>query len=72
MHCGIDFLLDFDGRYWDVDSSTPPLSPGPIADQKDDGTIELVSRDVAEFRSESGSVVRLRRSDGPKDVGLCS
>src|SRR5438270_11891195 len=68
-HCGLDnpVALDFDGGFWD------PTGPGPASDGSanppagfdnpyDNGTIQLLSHDLAEYRSHSGTTVRLTRS----------
>ncbi len=68
-HCGLDFpvAVDFDGSFWD------PIGPEPASDGSgnppagfdnptDNGTIQLLSHDLAEYLSRSGTVLRFRRS----------
>src|SRR5207253_9908191 len=68
-HCGLDtpVALDFDGSFWG------PTGPGPASDGSgnppagfdnpyDNGTIQLLSHDRAEYQSQSGTVLRFSRS----------
>lgn len=67
-HCGLDnsVSLDFDGAFWDPigpkatsdGSGTPPQGFG---NPFDNGTIQLLQHDLAQYRSQSGVIVRLRR-----------
>jgi len=58
---------DFDGSFWD------PIGPGPISDGSgnpppgfdnpyDNGTIQLLTHDRAEYQSRSGTVLRFNRN----------
>ena len=68
-HCGLDnpVALDLDGSFWDT------IGPGPASDGSgnppagfdnpyDNGTIQLLSHDRAEYQSQSGTVLRFSRS----------
>jgi hypothetical protein len=70
-HCGIDYWTRFDGSYWDAvkyDNSTgnPPHGLGnPV----DFGTMTLLSRNEAEYVSESGKVFAFTRAvERPKGM----
>ncbi len=76
-HCGLAYPTgpDFDGSFWDtieaVDdgSGNPPIGFG---NPYDDGTIMLVSANLADYRSSGGVVVRFTRHSGGWVAGLCS
>jgi len=79
-HCGLDnpVALDFDGSFWD------PIGPGPASDGSgnppagfdnpyDNGTIQLLSHDRAEYQSQSGTVLRFSRSSSASRTSyICS
>jgi hypothetical protein len=68
-HCGLTFLADFDGSFWE------PVTPaGMVPDffiNQDVGAIALVDPHEAEFRSSDGTSVRLLRVDGPVTTFGC-
>lgn len=70
-HCGLDnsVSFDFDGGFWDPIGTTATSDgsgnpPEGFGNPYDDGTIQLFSHDHAEYRSESGVIVRLMRYPG--------
>jgi hypothetical protein len=79
-HCGLDnpVALDFDGSFWDS------IGPGPASDGSgnppagfdnpfDNGTIQLLSHDMAEYHSRSGTVMRFSRSPAASRTSyICS
>ena len=79
-HCGLDFrvAVDFDGSFWD------PIGPGPASggsgnpppgfdNPYDNGTIQLLSHDLADYRSRSGVIMRLKRYSGTDRTSyICS
>lgn len=75
-HCGLDGRIEFDGSSWDYAGPGAPDdgsgNPPPGFDNPfDRGTMKLISEDVAEYRSSSGSIVKYRRRDGSKPVDMC-
>jgi hypothetical protein len=68
-HCGLDFLLDFDGSFWKL-SADPPQTPA-WGNPEDSGVITLTGDDTALYRSSQGVEVDVTRLTGPKDVRLC-
>lgn len=64
-HCGLDFLTDFDGSFWDAVNPNEPGEPPEFFYNEDEGTMTLVSEDRALYTSSSGEEVTLRRHDGP-------
>jgi hypothetical protein len=70
-HCGLDFLVDFDGSFWDLDRM---LAEGNerLGNPEDDGRMTLVKEGEAVYESWGGTKLTFRRAKGPKDVFLCS
>jgi hypothetical protein len=64
-HCGLDFLTDFDGSFWDPINPNAPGDPPAFFFNEDQGTMTLVSEDRARYTSSSGEEVSLRRHHGP-------
>jgi hypothetical protein len=72
-HCGLRHVVDFDKSYWDVDERTLTQDDDQrFGINSDEGTITLVSTDVAVYRSSRGGEATLRRHDGPKSFFLCA
>jgi hypothetical protein len=76
-HCGLNDPTgpDFDGSFWKsvgagADSSGNP--PPGFGNPYDDGTMTLVSVDLAEYRSASGLATRFTRLSSSKMGYLCS
>ena len=72
-HCGLDWLVDFDGSFWrgvivDGDPRWVPVDEVP---DQDVGTIELLGSDEARYTSSTGEWVLLTRIDGPVVTHLC-
>jgi hypothetical protein len=75
-HCGLDQGVDFDGSLWDFERSGDPADkvgapPTRFSNPYDYGTMKLISKDEAEFRSSKGVSVIYRRHAGPKLVFIC-
>jgi hypothetical protein len=76
-HCGLNVPTgpDFDGSFWttagpgDDGSGNPPAGFG---NPFDNGTMTLISANVAEYRASSGAIVRFTRQASTKTGGLCS
>lgn len=66
-HCGLGWLVDFDGSFWEgtaiVDGSG--WVPADDIPDGDIGTIELTGADWAEYRSSDGTWTLLSRVEGP-------
>jgi hypothetical protein len=62
-HCGLDWLVDFDGSFWEpvYDMKRKP----DVSVNQDVGTIELVNPNEARYVSSKGLAIRLLRVDGP-------
>ena len=70
-HCGLDFMLDFDGTFWNA--VNPKAGEEPIYFYNQDvGTIELTGHDLATYTSSSGEKIRLERIDGPVLTHPCA
>jgi hypothetical protein len=68
-HCGMDWLVDFDGSFWEP---TYPAGDVPgYSVNADIGTMELVGPDEARYVASDGSRVSLSRIDGPVMTHLC-
>jgi hypothetical protein len=67
-HCGLDWLVDFDGSFWDgrliVDAGPGWVPPDEIPDG-DVGTMELVGPGLVLYESSAGGWTLLSRVDGP-------
>jgi hypothetical protein len=78
-HCGLDSPFDFDGSLWDPVGGLDPAG-GAIDSEAElgelinatEGELILSSADEAQFRTAGGSVILLRRHDGPRAYPLCS
>jgi hypothetical protein len=76
-HCGLDYPTgpDFDGSFWqsvgpgDDGSGNPPAGFG---NPHDNGTMTLVSANIAQFRGSSGASMRFTRQSRTKTAGPCS
>lgn len=63
-HCGLEWIVDFAGRFWEVvrwDTVEPPHS----LINGDRGQIRLIGNGEAEYEGSQGEHVRLRPIDGP-------
>lgn len=70
-HCGLSYLLDFDGSFWKaIDPNGDKPGPSFLINQ-DSGTIELLGPKEARYTSSTGKAVQLRRREGPVVVGGC-
>ena len=68
-HCGLTFLADFDGSFW---QPVPPAGGAPdFFLNQDVGAIALVDFDTARYRSSDGTEVTLLRIDGPVTTFGC-
>lgn len=72
-HCGLDWMLDFDGSFWrPLDPNLPePKAAWAFLINADRGTIELVATNTAEYVSSTRRHVMLARLDGPVVTELC-
>lgn len=69
-HCGLDWLVDFDGSFWEPVYAIPDRKPD-LAINSDIGTITLVEPDEARYVSSTDEQVSLFRVDGPVVRQLC-
>ncbi len=76
-HCGLNYPTgpDFDGSFWessgagdDGSGNPPPRFGNPF----DNGTITLLSANLAEYRSAQGVLIRFTRHGGSKVASPCS
>ena len=71
-HCGLDWLVDFDGSFWEPAYVIAGRRRPDYAINSDIGTIELVGPDEARYvRLRPTSRVSLSRIDGPIVRQLC-
>jgi hypothetical protein len=70
-HCGLTYLLDFDGSFWDAVNPAAPRHPPSFFINYDKGVIELLSEDVATYTSSTDRVITLERRTGPVVLGFC-
>jgi hypothetical protein len=77
-HCGLGSPFDLDGSLWDPmaghDGREGPLTEAHIGEliNPTSGTVTLLTRDVAEFRTPLGAVITLARLPGERAYLLCS
>jgi hypothetical protein len=76
-HCGLTYPTgpDFDGSFWDTIEAVDDGSgnrPTGFGNPYDDGTMVLVTANLADYRSSGGVVVRFTRHSGGKVAGACS
>jgi hypothetical protein len=75
-HCGLGRSYpDFDGSFWRFvghGSGGGPNAPRGFEDPSDVGTMTLVDRRTAEYRSSLGVEVDFRRIRGPIEVFGCA
>ncbi|MGH2809102.1 MAG: hypothetical protein ACRDKT_17700, partial [Actinomycetota bacterium] len=66
-HCGLEFLIDFDGSFWTVRHEGLGVGDEPpeFFSNEDEGTLELVSEDRTIYRSFDGGDAELVRLEGP-------
>ncbi len=69
-HCGLDWLVDFDGSFWEPVYATPDREPDS-AINGDIGTITLIAPDRAMYTSSTEEQVSLFRVDAPIVRQLC-
>jgi len=62
---------DFDGSFWDPLTQPLPVPPQGFKTPVDNGSMVLLSSEVAEFRSSAGTGVRFRRHSGSVIASLC-
>jgi hypothetical protein len=75
-HCGLHSPIDVDGSFWDpIDGLTAGGAPLELGSDPEminaTAGFFVVIGDEARFRTETGSVVRLERHDGPKEFPGC-
>ena len=63
-HCGLDWLVDFDGSFWEPVYAMPDSKPDS-AINSDIGTITLIGPDEARYMSSTDEQISLFRVDGP-------
>jgi hypothetical protein len=63
-HCGLDWLVDFDGSFWEPLYAMPDRKPDS-AINSDIGTITLIGPDEARYVSSTDEQASLYRVDGP-------
>lgn len=73
-HCGLDWMLDFDGSFWDA------LEPDDYGNgenysffyNSDEGAITFSGDDTASYQASTGEWIRLVRLEGPIEVDPCA
>lgn len=73
-HCGLDWMLDFDGSFWDA------LEPDDYGNgenysffyNSDEGAITFAGDDVATYQASTGERIRLVRLKGPIEIDPCA
>jgi hypothetical protein len=68
-HCGLDWVVDFDGNFWEPDY--PPGREPSYASNGDRGTMTLIEPDRARYVASDDSQITLVRVDGPIVRQLC-
>ena len=64
-HCGLDFLTDFDGSFWDPVNPNQTGEPPNFFYNEEEGRMRLGSEERAIYTDSSGEEVTLRRHRGP-------
>lgn len=73
LHCGLIWVVDFDGSYWDVDKATMTEDEdGRFGINSDEGTMTLEGTNVAVYRSLRGGEATLHRHVGAPRFFLCA
>lgn len=70
-HCGLDWIVDFDGSFWDPVWNAVPRRRPSFAINSDEGTMKLTSPDTATYEASTGKIVTLERHSGPKAFFVC-
>lgn len=71
-HCGLGYLTDFDGSFWQPINPNKAEEPSFFSNE-DRGTMTLVSHDRAVYRASTGQRVTLHRHRGAVLLkGLCA
>lgn len=73
-HCGLDWMLDFDGSFWDA------LEPDDYGNgenysffyNSDEGAITFTGNDTASYQAATGERIRLVRLEGPIEIDPCA
>ena len=68
-HCGVDFLTDFDGSFWDAIEKN--YAPRTLDFQLQNGTMTLTDEHIARFDFEGGSVLFARHVGQKVLTGFC-
>lgn len=76
-HCGLNYPTgpDFDGSFWDSTGAADDGSGNPppgFGNPFDNGTMTLLSANLAEYRSSQGVTMRFTRHSGSKVASPCS
>jgi len=72
-HCGLIWIVDFDGSHWDVDKGTMNDDENQrFGINSDQGTMTLEGKDLAVYRSFGGGDAALHRHSGPLKPFLCA
>ncbi len=71
-HCGLTWLVDFDASFWDLADPSQAKSDPTFFINPDRGAVTVVAPNRAEYRSDMGITVQLRRHHGPKAAHLCA
>ena len=70
-HCGLDYLTDFDGSFWEPHHKEGTKIPDFFFNE-DEGTVRVLSHDRALYHSSEGVAALLSRHEGPLvEEGLC-
>lgn len=76
-HCGLKYPIgpDFDGSFWDSTGAADDGSGNPppgFGNPFDNGTMTLLSANLAEYRSSQGVMMRFTRHNGRRVASPCS
>ena len=69
-HCGIDFMVDFDGKFWDAQD--PSVLHVGLADPVQEGTMTLIDRSHARFSWPGGSIDYVEHTGEKSVLGMCA
>jgi hypothetical protein len=68
-HCGLGHSVDFDGSFWVLSGQVNERAQAVFNPER--GVINLVDRNVAEYRGTDDAPIRLARFPGAKRLFLC-
>ncbi len=73
-HCGVDWMVDFVGSFWDAIGEARAIDNGDyrkMGNPSDRGTMTLVAPDAARYVSDSGVTIDFARAAETRRISPC-